>query len=70
MSMPEESAFFPRLYVAMYTTFATLRATLPARSIYDDLDGVTEPVTPLGKQHHAWVRRRGLPCGLDDHDHP
>ena len=56
MSMPEESAFFPRLYVAMYTTFATLRATLPARSIYDDLDGVTEPVTPLGKQHHTWVR--------------
>ena len=69
MLMPEESAFFPRLFVAMYTLFATLQVTLPARSIYDDLDGIAEPVTPLGKQHHAWVRRRGLPCGLENHDH-
>jgi hypothetical protein len=70
MLLPEESAFFPRLYVGMYTLFATLQVTLPARSIYDDLDGIAEPGTPLGEQHHAWVRRRGLPCGLDDHDHP
>ena len=70
MLLPEESAFFPRLYVGMYTLFATLQATLPARSIYDDLDGIAEPGTPLGEQHHAWVRRRGLPCGLDAHDHP
>jgi len=70
MLLPEESAFFPRLYVGMYTLFATLQATLPARSIYDDLDGIAGPGTPLGEQHHAWVRRRGLPCGLDTHDHP
>jgi predicted unusual protein kinase regulating ubiquinone biosynthesis (AarF/ABC1/UbiB family)/class 3 adenylate cyclase len=70
MLLPEESAFFPRLYVGMYTLFATLQATLPARSIYDDLDGIAEPGTPLGEQHHAWVRRRGLPCGLEAHDHP
>jgi hypothetical protein len=31
----------------------------------DDLDGVAEPITPLGKQHIGWVRRRGLPFGLD-----
>ena len=60
----------PWLYVGMYTLFATLQVTLPARSIYDDLDGVAEPGTPLGEQHHAWVRRRGLPCGLEAHDHP
>ena len=35
----------------------------------DDLDGVAEPVTELGKLHHAWVRERGLPLGLDHHDH-
>ena len=70
MLLPDEAAFFPRLFVSMYTIFATLHATLPARSIYDDLDGVAEPATALGKQHHAWVRRRGLPCGLQDHDHP
>jgi class 3 adenylate cyclase len=67
MLLPDETAFFPRLFVAMYAMFSTLHVTLPARSICDDLDGVAEPVTPLGKQHHAWVRRRGLPCGLDDH---
>ena len=68
--MPGDFAFFPRLTVGMNTLFATLHATVAARSIYDDLDGVAEPVTALGKQHHAWVRLRGLPCGLDDHDHP
>jgi adenylate cyclase len=68
LSMPEDFAFFPRLTFGMNTLFATLQATLYARSIYDDLDGVAEPVTPLGKQHHAWVRRRGLPCGLEAHD--
>jgi hypothetical protein len=45
-------------------------ATFYARSINDDLDGVAEPITPLGKQHHAWLRRRGLPCGLNAHEHP
>jgi class 3 adenylate cyclase len=67
LSMPEDFAFFPRMTFGMNTLFATLHATLYARSIYDDLDGVAEPVTPLGKQHHAWVRRRGLPCGLAAH---
>jgi hypothetical protein len=69
-SMPGDFAFFPRLAFGMNTLFATLHATVDARSIYDDLDGIAEPVTPLGKRHHAWVRRRGLPCGLDAHDHP
>jgi len=34
------------------------------------MDGVAEPVTELGKLHHAWVRERGLPTGLEPHDHP
>ena len=70
LSMPEDFAFFPRLTFGMYTLFATLHATVEARSIYDDMDGVAAPVTPLGKRHHAWVHRRGLPCGLEAHDHP
>ncbi|OBF85721.1 hypothetical protein A5791_22220 [Mycobacterium sp. 852002-51163_SCH5372311] len=70
LSIPGDFVFFSRLTFGMNTIFATLGATLDARSIYDDLDGIAEPVTPLGKQHHAWVRRRGLPCGLDAHDHP
>jgi hypothetical protein len=58
------------VYIGMYNLFATLQATLPARAINDDMDGIAEPVTPLGKQHHAWVRRRGLPFGLEAHHHP
>jgi adenylate cyclase len=70
LSMPEDFAFFPRLTFGMYTLFATLHATLDARSIYDDMDGVAEPVTPLGMRHHAWLRGRGLPCGLEAHEGP
>ncbi|WP_081665216.1 AarF/ABC1/UbiB kinase family protein [Mycobacterium sp. UM_CSW] len=69
LSIPGDFVFFPRLTLGMNTLFAALGATLDARSIYDDLDGVAEPVTPLGKRHHAWVRQRGLPCGLEAHDH-
>jgi hypothetical protein len=36
----------------------------------DDMDGVVEPITELGKLHHAWVRERRLPGALDHHDHP
>ncbi|MGB9307034.1 MAG: AarF/ABC1/UbiB kinase family protein [Mycobacterium sp.] len=70
MLLPEESAFFPRVYIGMYNLFATLHATLPARAINDDMDGIAEPVTALGKQHHAWVHRRGLPFGLESHGRP
>jgi hypothetical protein len=49
---------------------AALRATLPARAIVDDIDGVAEPVTKLGQLHrswvcdHDWVRDRGLPWAM------
>jgi hypothetical protein len=49
---------------------ADLNATLPIRAILDDMDGIADPVTELGKLHHAWVRERGLPSALDHHDHP
>jgi hypothetical protein len=31
-----------------------LQATLPIRPILDDLDGVAEPTTELGGQHHRF----------------
>jgi predicted unusual protein kinase regulating ubiquinone biosynthesis (AarF/ABC1/UbiB family) len=68
MHIPEDYAFAPRVNQALTNICANLHATLPARSIVDDMDGVAEPETELGRLHHAWVRRRGLPGALDDHD--
>lgn len=70
MSIPDDAVFMSRVGLNINTICAKLGATMHARSIQDDMDGVAEPSTPLGKQHHAWVRRRGLPFGLDPHDHP
>jgi predicted unusual protein kinase regulating ubiquinone biosynthesis (AarF/ABC1/UbiB family) len=70
MAVPEDFVFFSRIMLAITTICAQLQATLDARSIGADMDGCSPPVTPLGKQHDAWVRRRGLPSGLDHHDHP
>ena len=49
-------------------TVLEMRATLPVRAIADDIDNVAEPITILGKQHHAWVGDRGLPNAFDHHD--
>lgn len=68
LHIPDDYAFAPRVQQALTNICANLHATLPARSIVDDMDGVAEPETDLGKLHHAWVRRRGLPGALDDHD--
>jgi predicted unusual protein kinase regulating ubiquinone biosynthesis (AarF/ABC1/UbiB family) len=70
MSAPDDLIFFTRFNLISNPLMATLKATVYARSIIDDLDGVAEPITPLGKQHEAWVRERGLPHGLDHHDRP
>jgi predicted unusual protein kinase regulating ubiquinone biosynthesis (AarF/ABC1/UbiB family) len=70
LSAPDDLVFFPRLNLILNPICAMLGATIYARSIADDMDGVAEPITPLGKQHHAWVRQRGLPYGLEPHDHP
>lgn len=63
-----ESVFLPRMGIAFTHIAAGLHATLPVRAITDDLDGIAGPTTELGRQHHAWLRGRGLPCGLDHHD--
>jgi predicted unusual protein kinase regulating ubiquinone biosynthesis (AarF/ABC1/UbiB family) len=68
MSAPDEYAFAPRVHQAVTSVCGALHATLPARSIADDMDGVAEPTTRLGALHHAWVRERGLPSALDDHE--
>lgn len=70
ITVPEEHAFASRVQLNIISICATLGATVPARAIADDIDGVAEPITELGKQHHAWVRERGLPSALDHHDHP
>jgi predicted unusual protein kinase regulating ubiquinone biosynthesis (AarF/ABC1/UbiB family) len=70
ITVPEEHAFGSRVQLNIISICATLGATLPARAIADDIDGVAEPITELGKQHHAWVRERGLPSALDHHDDP
>ena len=62
--------FLSRVNLIMNPILAMLGATVHIRSIIDDMDGVAEPITPLGKQHDAWVRQRRLPYGLEPHDHP
>jgi predicted unusual protein kinase regulating ubiquinone biosynthesis (AarF/ABC1/UbiB family) len=68
MSVPPDFVFFSRLNLSMNAIFGALDATMAARSMLDDMDGVAEPITELGKQHISWVRDRGLPFGMDDHD--
>jgi predicted unusual protein kinase regulating ubiquinone biosynthesis (AarF/ABC1/UbiB family) len=70
MNAPDDYVFAGRSTFALNAVTAGLGATLPMRAIMDDIDGVTEPITELGKLHHAWVRERGLPGALDQHDHP
>ena len=70
MLLPDDFVFAARVSLAVGSVCAALHATLPAKAITDDLDGVAEPVTDVGKQHHAWIRERGLPGALDHHEHP
>jgi hypothetical protein len=53
MSVPEHFVFTSRVQLAISSVCARLNATLPARAIADDMDGVAEPVT--GILHHAWA---------------
>jgi predicted unusual protein kinase regulating ubiquinone biosynthesis (AarF/ABC1/UbiB family) len=69
MSVPADFVFFSRLNLSMNAIFTALRATIYARAMLDDMDGLAAPVTDLGRQHVAWVRDRGLPFGMDHHDH-
>ena len=70
LTVPTEFVFTSRIMLAFASVAAGLRATVHSRALMDDLDGVAEPITELGKLHHAWVRERGLPGALDHRDHP
>lgn len=70
MQVPPDFVFFSRLNLSMNAVLAALNATVYVRSIFDDMDGAAPPITELGKAHDEWVRRRGLPYGLDRHDEP
>ncbi|WP_020100939.1 AarF/ABC1/UbiB kinase family protein [Mycobacterium sp. 360MFTsu5.1] len=67
ITVPADFVFFSRLNLSMNAIFTALHATFHARAAVDDMDGVAEPITELGRQHVAWVRERGLPFGTDDH---
>lgn len=68
ISIPEDLFFLSRIALGINTLCAAFGATIYARAMADDLDGVAEPVSELGRQHVAWVRRRGLPFGMEHHD--
>ncbi len=70
VNLPPKFAFTSRITLAFASIAGGLQATLDMQAINDDMDGLAEPVTELGKQHHAWVRERGLPGALDHHDCP
>jgi predicted unusual protein kinase regulating ubiquinone biosynthesis (AarF/ABC1/UbiB family) len=65
ITVPADFVFFSRLNLSMNAIFTALHATFHARAAVDDMDGVTEPITELGRRHVAWVRGRGLPFGVD-----
>ena len=69
ITVPPDLVFFSRLNLSMNAIFTALRATFHARAAVDDMDGAAAPITDLGRQHVAWVRQRGLPFGMDDHEH-
>jgi predicted unusual protein kinase regulating ubiquinone biosynthesis (AarF/ABC1/UbiB family) len=65
MSVPEDLVVTTRINLNVNAICTALNATIYLRALVDDLDGVAEPVTILGKQHADWVRERGLPFGCD-----
>jgi predicted unusual protein kinase regulating ubiquinone biosynthesis (AarF/ABC1/UbiB family) len=65
MSVPEDLVFTTRINLSVNTICAALRGNVHVRAMVDDLDGIAEPITPLGKRHVDWVQQRGLPFGLD-----
>jgi predicted unusual protein kinase regulating ubiquinone biosynthesis (AarF/ABC1/UbiB family) len=70
MSVPDDFVFMSRIDLSLNTICAALRASVHVRAMVDDMDGIAKPITPRGEQHEAWVCRRGLPHGLEPHDHP
>ncbi len=67
ITVPADFVFFSRLNLSMNAIFTALNATFHARGMLDEMDGVAPPVSAQGLEHEAWVQRRGLPHGTDDH---
>jgi predicted unusual protein kinase regulating ubiquinone biosynthesis (AarF/ABC1/UbiB family) len=65
MLVPDDFVFVNRLFLSINTICGALGASVHVRALAEDMDGLAEPITPLGKQHIAWVRERGLPFGLE-----
>lgn len=65
MTIPRDYVFFSRVSLALSSMLGAWHATLNARAIVDELDGVAPPVTVVGEAHARWVHERGLPHGLD-----
>ncbi|ORA59316.1 ABC1 kinase family protein [Mycobacteroides franklinii] len=70
LTIPPEMFMLSRITMGVTSSMTTLGATVNLRAILSDMAGVDEPSTPLGIQHVAWVRERGLPFGLEPRDQP
>lgn len=69
VTVPPHFVFFSRINLSMNAIFTKFRSRFHARAALDDMDGVADPVSELGRQHVAWVRARGLPFGLEHHEY-
>ncbi len=67
-TVPGEHTYFGRITFGINIILGTLGCTFHARAMIEDLAGIADPVSPLGIRHCEWVRNRGLPFGLEDHD--
>jgi predicted unusual protein kinase regulating ubiquinone biosynthesis (AarF/ABC1/UbiB family) len=70
IAIPEHFAMIGRAQCAISSVCTALQPSLAGRAIADDIDNAAEPITELGKLHHAWVRETGLAAAPDHHDHP
>lgn len=59
ISYPPVGIFTARVQLGLVSICAALNATLPIRAISADMDGLEEPLTQLGREHHRWIARRG-----------
>ncbi|MFC9980615.1 ABC1 kinase family protein [Gordonia sp. NPDC127522] len=66
MTIPSDYVMLARINLGINAIFSELGATIDTREMTDVLDGVPRaPTTEAGRQHSAWIERRGLPRGLD-----
>lgn len=59
LSFPSSTVATARIQFNLVSICTALGATLQVRAIADDMDGIAEPTTTLGRQHHRWMYQRG-----------